>query len=198
MASLEKITVSWTRPIAPEAAAGPLAPLYETIRARSSRNAVDHLWQAHGLDPEGLKASFGLYRALMDDPGPLSAAQAELIATVVSATNGCAYCVAHYGPRLARALGDEILARAVARDYREADLAARDRVLLDYAVALTCEPAERKLEDVERVREYGFEDAAILRATEIAAFYNHVNRVACALGVTLEPGLEAWEFGSQR
>jgi hypothetical protein len=35
----------------------------------------------------------------------------------------------------------------VARDYREADLPARDRVLLDYAVALTCEPSERKADE---------------------------------------------------
>ena len=33
----------------------------------------------------------------------------------------------------------------MAQDYREADLPARDRVLLDYAVALTCEPAEREI-----------------------------------------------------
>lgn len=198
MESNETPAAGWIRAVAPDAASGPLGPLYDAIRLRSSRGSVGHIWQAHGLDPSGLAASFALYRALMEDPAPLSAAQAELIATVVSATNGCAYCVAHHGPRLARALGGEALARDVARDYRQADLAARDRVLLDYAVALTCEPAERKLEDIERMREYGFDDAAILRATEIAAYYNHVNRVVCALGVTPEPGLQAWEFGSQR
>jgi len=84
----------------------------------------------------------------------------------VSATNGCGYCVAHHGPRLVAALGDESLARAVARDYREANLPARDRVLLDAAVALTCEPSERTKADVERVREYGFDDAAILKASQ--------------------------------
>ena len=133
----------------------------------------------------------------MDDPAPLTAIQAELIAVVVSATNGCAYCVAHRGPKLARLVGDD-LARAVARDYREANLAARDRVLLDAAVALTCEPSERKLEDVERLREYGFDDAGILRATEIASYYNYVNRQACALGEEVEAGVEPREFGAQR
>ena len=64
--------------------------------------------------------------------------------------------------------------------------------------ALTCEPSERKLEDIERLREYGFDDAAILKATEITAYYNAINRVVCALGVSLEAGLEAWEFGAQK
>jgi len=189
---------AWTEPVSPEAARGELAAIYERIRASSSRGAVAALWQVGGPDPRGLDALHSLYRALMGDPAPLTRAQAELIAVVVSATNGCGYCVAHHGPKLAAALGDPALARAVARDYREANLAARDRVLLDCAVALTCEPAERKLEDIERLREYGFDDAAIVKATEIAAYYNLTNRIACALGVTLEPGIEPWEFGAQR
>ena len=71
-------------------------------------------------------------------------------------------------------------------------------MLLDYAVALTCEPAERKQEDVERLREYGFDDAAILKATEITAYYNAINRIVSGLGVPLEHGVAAWEFGAQR
>ena len=190
--------MSWTRQVTPDEAAAPLRNLYERIRKASSRGRVSSLWQTCGLDPTGLEALHAHYRALMTDPSPLTPAQAELIALVVSATNGCGYCVAHHGPRLARALGDEALARAVAMDYREANLAARDRVLLDAAVALTCEPSERKLEDIERQREYGFDDAAILKATEIAAYYNLVNRIASGLGVELEPELEAWEFGAQK
>jgi uncharacterized peroxidase-related enzyme len=188
----------WTEPVSPEAARGDLARIYERIRGASSRGVVSHLWQSCGHDPRGLEALHALYRTLMDDPAPLTRAQAELIAVVVSATNGCGYCVAHHGPKLAAALGDETLARAVARDYREANLPARDRVLLDSAVALTCEPSERKLEDIERLREYGFDEAAIVKATGIAGYYNLTNRIACALGVTLEPGITLWEFGSQR
>ncbi|HTM57901.1 MAG TPA: peroxidase-related enzyme [Candidatus Udaeobacter sp.] len=190
--------MSWIQAVPTESAAGELKALYERIRARSSRGAVSNVWQSVGLDPRGLGALFTHYDTLMTDPAPLSPAQAEAIAIVVSATNGCGYCVAHHGPRYARACGDESLARAVALDYREANLPARDRVLLDCAVALTCEPGERKQEDVERLREYGFDDLAILKATEIAAFYNLVNRIVSALGVELEDGLAPWPFGAQR
>jgi len=190
--------MSWIRSIPPDEATGAAAAAYRKLRERSSRQHVSHLWQTMALDPRGLTGLFDLRADLMDDPAPLSAAQAEAIALVVSATNGCAYGVAHHGPRLGRALANEPLARAVAKDYREADLAARDRVLLDYAVALTCEPGERKQEDVERLREYGFDDAAILKATEITAYYNAVNRLLCGLGVPLEDGVVAWEFGAQR
>jgi uncharacterized peroxidase-related enzyme len=188
----------WVQRVAPEAAGAPLEATYRRIAERSSRGHVSNLWQAQGLDPAGLAAGFDLYQALMGDPAPLSAAQAELVAIVVSATNGCGYCVAHHGPRLARALGDEPLAHAVAMDYREANLTARDRVLLDYAVALTCEPSERKLEDIERIREYGFDDAMIVKATAITSFYGMINRMVSALGVELEDGMDAWVFGAQK
>jgi uncharacterized peroxidase-related enzyme len=189
--------MAWIRRIAPEQATGALARLFDRIRARSSAQRVAHLWQTLALDPAALEGAFAHYRALADDPAPLTPAQAEMIALVVSATNGCAYCVAHHGPRLARIVGEE-LARDVARDYREANLAARDRVLLDAAVALTCEPAERRAEDVERLREYGFDDPAVVKAVALAAYYNFANRVACALGVEPEPGLAAWSFGDPR
>jgi uncharacterized peroxidase-related enzyme len=190
--------VTWIRSIPPAGASPALEAIYREIRARSPQGIVSNLWQACALDANDLALLFAHCRALIDDPAPLSPAQAQLIAVVVSATNGCGYGVAHHGPRLAAALGDEPLARAVARDYREANLTARDRVLADYAVALTCEPSERTREDVERLREYGFDDAAILQATAIAAYFNQVNRIASALGVPLEPDVAPWVFGAQR
>jgi uncharacterized peroxidase-related enzyme len=187
--------VSWIETVAPETAPEPLRNLMARIGERQGAGQVGMLWRACSLDPAGLAGLFELVRALMDRPEPLSRAQAELIAVTVSATNGCGYCVAHHGPKLAAALGDEALAHAVARDWREADLPARDRVLADHAVALTCEPAERTAGDVERLREYGFDDAAILRATEIAALFNLINRIANGLGVALEEGIEPWSYG---
>jgi len=190
--------MSWIRTVGPDQATGATADAYARLRERSGRAHVSNVWRALALDPAGLGALFALRGALLDAPAPLTAAQAEAIVLVVSAVNGCAYCVAHHGPKLGRALGSEELARTVARDYREADLPARDRVLLDYAVALTCEPSERKAEDVERLREYGFDDEAILKATELTAYYNAMNRIVSGLGVPLEAGVTAWEFGAQR
>jgi uncharacterized peroxidase-related enzyme len=189
--------MSWM-PLVPREQASPeLEPIYETIAAYSRSGRLSNLWQVWGGDPRGLGTLHAHYRELMGDPAPLTPAQAEMIGLVVSATNGCVYCVSHSGQRLS-VLAGEAMARAIATDYREANLAARDRVLLDAAVALTCEPCERTRADLDRMREYGFGDEAILRATQIAAFYNLVNRVACAFGVPLEAGLTPWEFGTQR
>ena len=190
--------MTWIKSVPPEEATGPLKALYARIAERSPNGRVSALWQACGLDPAPLEGRFAHYSGIMDDPTPLTRAQAEMVAVVVSATNGCGYMVAQAGPRLAAALGDEALARAIALDYREANIAARDRVLLDYAVALSCEPGERTQADVERLREYGFDDKAILRLTGMAGLICAVNRVATGLGVPLEPDMTPWEFGAQK
>lgn len=59
--------------------------------------------------------------------------------------------------------------------------------MLDYAVKLTLEPWEVEERDVTRLREAGFDDAAILDVAQVTAYYNFVNRVAEGLGVELEP-----------
>ena len=92
--------LSWIPLVEPDQAPAPLGALYERIRTHSSRGRVANLWRAMGQHPASLAAAFDHYRALMDDPAPLTKAQAELLALVVSATNGCSYCVAHHGPRL--------------------------------------------------------------------------------------------------
>src|SRR5215471_1729480 len=189
--------MTWIKSVPPAEAGPALAAAYDSAVAFSKHRRISNLWQAWGADPQGLATLHAHYRAVMGDAAPLSTAQSEMIALVVSATNGNRYCVSHHGPRLAALVG-EPLARAVALDYREANLAARDRVLLDAAVALTCEPGERTNADIERLREYGFDDASILKLTEIASLYNLVNRMASTLGVALEDGMASWEFGAQK
>ena len=84
---------------------------------------------------------------------------------------------------LRRATLDDELAAALRRDYRQADLSAGDRAMLDFAVRLTTQPARMTPEDVGRLRAAGFDDRAVLQITLIAAWFNYINRVADALGV---------------
>ena len=81
---------------------------------------------------------------------------------------------------------DAELPRALARDHREADLEAADRAMLDYAVKLTLTPGEMGEGDVERLREVGFDQVAILDICQVVSYFNYVNRMADGLGVELE------------
>ena len=69
------------------------------------------------------------------------------------------------------------------RDYTQADLSIPDRAMLDYAAKLTTDPARITQDDLERLRQAGFDDRAILQINLIASWFNFINRVADGLGV---------------
>ena len=81
---------------------------------------------------------------------------------------------------------DQTLYEQIREDYTEADLSPADRTLLDYAVKLTLTPAAVTREDVQALRNEGFDDRAILDIAQITAYFAFVNRTADGLGVALE------------
>jgi len=81
---------------------------------------------------------------------------------------------------------DDDLKEAMRRDWRWAALDDRERVMLAYVEQLTLRPARIQREDLDPLREAGFDDVAILQVNLIASFFNYVNRVADGLGVGRE------------
>jgi uncharacterized peroxidase-related enzyme len=78
---------------------------------------------------------------------------------------------------------DEELAAALRRDYTQAPLSEADRAMLDYAAKLTHHAWKATPEDLDRLRQVGFNDTAILQINMIASWFNYINRVADGLGV---------------
>ena len=66
--------------------------------------------------------------------------------------------------------------------------------MLDYAVKLTLTPGQMGDEDVESLREVGFEQAAILDICQVVSYFNYVNRMADGLGVELEASWRDEDF----
>lgn len=94
----------------------------------------------------------------------------------------------HHGAALrAETDQDDELVEALAGDWREAAVPEDLRALLDYAAKLTRKPGAVDEGDVERLRDAGWSDEAILHACEVVAYFNFVNRTADGLGVSLEP-----------
>lgn len=58
--------------------------------------------------------------------------------------------------------------------------------MLDYAVKLTLTPWKMGEGDVERLREVGFDQTAILDICQVVSYFNYVNRLADGLGVEIE------------
>ena len=85
---------------------------------------------------------------------------------------------------------DEELVTALRRDYTQAKLSEQDRVMLDYVVKLTKDATRCSKADHVRLREVGFDDRGILQVTLIASWFNYINRVADALGVGRDWGID--------
>lgn len=81
--------MSWIREIAEHEATGLLKELVQKLAPKGGRMA--HILRCHTLNPGTLRAHLGLYREIMFAKSGLSRAERELVATVVSAVNGCHY-----------------------------------------------------------------------------------------------------------
>ena len=75
--------------VAPEQATGLLRRLYDAALTRAGR--VYNVLRIQSRRPAVLQASTRLYVEIMHGTSALSRAQREMIATVVSRTNGCHY-----------------------------------------------------------------------------------------------------------
>lgn len=82
--------MAWIRTVAPGEARGLLATLYDRAVKRAGR--VFHVVSLMSPNPRMIVTSIeGMYAELMTGASPLSRAQREMIAVVVSAANGCHY-----------------------------------------------------------------------------------------------------------
>lgn len=81
--------MAWIKTVPPAEASGELLEQYD--RMRDPAGNVANILQVHSLNPAALRTHFDLYRALMFGRSELSRVQREMIAVVVSKTNGCHY-----------------------------------------------------------------------------------------------------------
>ena len=135
------------------------------------------------LNPGTLSRSVAYFASLFDPgKGKLSPAERELIAVVVSAENGCAYCETHHTKGLARELKDPIRARRVALGHDHVpDLNPREQAFADLALKITRDPKTVTDEDIAGLRQLGLDDSEILEVIETASFFNYTNRVAISI-----------------
>jgi uncharacterized peroxidase-related enzyme len=169
----------------PEEADGRLREIYDQIAGSRGKIATVHKIQS--LNPETIPQHMDLYMGIMFSRSPLSRAERELMAVVVSVANGCAYCQQHHLEALLHFWKDPSKGEALLQNYADVDLSDRERALCDYAWEVTMNPAAASATDpTQRLRDVGLNDRAILDATLVVGYFNFVNRIVQALDVELE------------
>jgi uncharacterized peroxidase-related enzyme len=157
-------------------------------RARERLGFVPNVFRVYSYRPERLSAWFAHYRQLHEPTENLSAADREMIAVVVSAANGCLYCLVAHGAALREELGDPVLGERISYDWRRAGLDARRTAICAYAEKLTRDPRAVDRDDLQRLRDAGLTEAEAWDVIEIAAMYNFTNRLA--MGTNMLPNEE--------
>lgn len=173
--------MAWIRTIHEDDAEGALREVYDQIE--EARGKLSNIMRVHSLHPEAMQAHMALYQTLLFGRSPLRRAERELIATIVSAANGCAYCTRHHAEALRAYWKDENRVEAVIDDWRSADLSERERAMLRYAVEVTEAPSAVTEKDMEALRTAGFSEREVLDVNLITSYFNFVNRIAEGVGV---------------
>jgi uncharacterized peroxidase-related enzyme len=174
--------VAWITP--PDEASLPEEVRALFARQRERNGAVHNSALVAAHNPAVLLAQSAFSGALFDpEGGSLTPRERELIAVVVSAENRCEPCTVGHTAKLRQLTGDANWVDTLAINYRRARLNARDRALADFALRITRASAEIEEADLAQLRAVGLDDAAIVEAATVAAYFNFSNRLTSALGV---------------
>jgi uncharacterized peroxidase-related enzyme len=129
--------------------------------------------------PDEFRAFFAYHDALMlREASGLTKAEREMIVVATSGVNHCLYCVIAHGAILRIYAKNPQVADQVAVDHRKADITARQRTMLDFAVKLARTPEAMDEADYQRMRDHGFREEDIWDVGGITAFFALSNRMA--------------------
>jgi len=166
-----------------------LGELPEDIRARilgvqEKAGFVPNVFLALAHRPAEFRAFFAYHDALMDkETGSLTKADREMIVTATSAWNHCLYCVVAHGALVRVYSKQPLLADQVAVNHAKADLAPRQKAMLDFAIKVCLASQTVGDDDFEVLHAHGFDDEDIWDITAITAFFGLSNRVANVTGM---------------
>jgi len=128
--------------------------------------------------PDEFRAFFAYHDALMEKDGGLTKAEREMIVVATSSANQCQYCVIAHGAILRIRAKNPLIADQIAVNYRKADIAPRQRAMLDFAMKVSQEAELVSDADFAALSAHGFSDDDIWDIAAISAFFALSNRMA--------------------
>ncbi|EKU31040.1 peroxidase-related enzyme [Alcaligenes nematophilus] len=160
-----------------------LAEMPEDIRSRieavqEKSGFIPNVFLALAHRPDEFRAFFAYHDALMEKPSGLSHADREMIVVATSAANQCHYCVIAHGAILRIRAKNPLVADQVAVNWRKADIPARQKAMLSFAMKVSQNAQEIEDADFQALHEHGFSDEDAWDIAGISAFFGLSNRMA--------------------
>jgi uncharacterized peroxidase-related enzyme len=178
--------MSWIKRILFDESTGRLRRIYDRVAGPSGQ--LDNVLTIHSLRPHTLEGHLALYKnTLHHGANTLTKSFLETVGVYVSALNGCRYCVEHHFTGLKRLLEDDDLAdrmrAALESNILEPVFNLREQVALRYVRTLTQAPYALIEQDINDMRQAGYDDGQILEINQVAAYFSYANRTVLGLGV---------------
>jgi len=156
---------------------------------------VPNVFLALARRPDEFRAFFAYHDALMEKPGGLTKAEREMIVVATSGVNQCQYCVVAHGAILRIRAKNPFVADQVAINHRKADLAPRQKAMLDFAVKVAERSHAINDADYEELKSHGFSGEDSWDIAAIAAMFAMSNRLANAFSI--RPNDEFYTMGRE-
>ena len=163
---------------------GEVARLYDHFRMHFGRPDVPPILQCFATHPPLLKQMMDLSEDLIFSEGHLGRRMKEMIATLVSARNQCAYCADSHGFFLRMHGGSaDTLASILEGTVNAPALSESESALLTFAAKVNEQSYAIVPADIATIRHAGWTDPQIAEAIHVTALFATYNRVANAFGL---------------
>lgn len=165
-------------------AAGEVADLYNHFQTHFGRPAVPGILKCFATHPPLLRHMMALSENLIFTDGALTRKHKEMIATLVSLQNQCAYCADSHGYflRIYGASAD-VLCAIQQNELESLSLTLPERSLLAFVQKVNQFSHQVDPSDVEKLTQIGWSDLQIAEAIHVAALFATFNRVVNAFGL---------------
>ncbi len=144
---------------------------------------IPNIFLALAHRPDEFRAFFAFHDALMEKESGLSQGEREMIIVATSGLNQCIYCVVAHGAILRIREKNPLLADQVATNYRKADISARQKAMLDFAVKVSQRSYEVEDLDIRTLLDQGFSEDDVWDIGAIAGLFALSNRIANMAGI---------------
>ena len=153
---------------------------------------VPNVFLAMGHRPDELRAFMDYHDALMNKEGGLSQAEREMIIVTTSNDNGCLYCVVAHGAVLRIRAKNALVADQVAINYLKADISARQKAMLTFALKISNNAQATSDDDFSVLQSHGFSEEDIWDIAAITPFFGLSNRMVYF--ASMQPNVEFYNM----
>ena len=148
------------------------------LEVQDKAGFVPNVFLAFAHRPAEFRAFFAYHDALLLRDSGLSKGDKEMIIVATSGVNHCLYCVVAHGALLRIYEKNPLVADQVAVNPLKADITARQRAMLEFALKVTSESHRIVDADFAALRAHGFSDDDAWDIAGIAALFGLSNRIA--------------------